>query len=1123
MITACEDDFNTDFGIINVGEETTATISVKFDIETGVDLQSRSMTAEDGDAIQDINSFWMLLYDENGMLKYKFHIKEGDNTALDEAVSNVSYKRADNRLPSESDLEDKSAGYLTFDLRVAQNRYFAYGVANTPEVANLAIGSNRNQLKQMKRVWDKTVLANNSEMFGIFSLGSNRDAVDDTPIPVRADGAQLHCWLRRLASKVTVAFDGSKLYDNVQVYIDTIMLCDIPKQCYLGENNYPGRSLEDLEKWEDPERRYADDYENGVIYQGPINEIQQLKSSDLSHIDPVSMYHVCNGKHKYFGKGEEGDSQEIIDNTHSHTAKSLFFYENLQGPGKSKKQSQDGLVIDYPKPEENDLTSGWKDNKAYGTYVEVRGYYTYESPAGNMSTGWIKYRFMLGQDADTDYNAVRNTHYKLTLVLQGYGNDYDWHIDFKEEVGLYAVSPQYISYLYNKSMYATIKIVGEMDPNYKLKAEILDNTDDADSKERTFWRPWGINGNESFPDPDDHTLPGLSIPIYLTGSVTDGSLDSRADGRETSFLSLKKSSVLKIEHPDYTGENSNKAPEGDALNYLHKYYNEIKHSGERSFNVNEGDNMSDDVDGAYSMQITKRQNGTGVPIERLFRVPLYTRAKELVTKTGFTGNNPFESYPRKQKVKFTAKLKDESGNFVEKSVIIDVIQVRRIVNPKGVWRRGDKKPEDFHVTLLRMPEDNGKTFKSFLSIGKWSAEVLRQSDPIISLSSTTEGSGIGAKPQKGVSRVDGDSECPIDFFINFNGAKGCAIIRVRYHNFTCEHDIFVRVGYDPIQLVEGSTLKWSSYNIHHFEGYKAVHATSPLQEGSMFRRGSRVAILSTNNPVNALQTDVPSSFDVIRPGSRSIVSASWADCLANADEKKSDTNKNYNLVKAWTISNNRERIATIDDYYTLTTTNAENLNFEIQKAYGVVYGDGANTPATATDDAYGYDSETGADSNKGMRGVVLYNKNTCHQIFMPLGKSGHGRRKGMGGWTPSPNEGIPNDAPGTLRYAARSYPWTNAYYSQASANLVKMTPLFYDIYRRPGAIYWCRNFTHPYPKEPVKQQDGSFKPPVMFSASFDINYFTMGFEGYENGSIGSSNDLSNGSKSDACFIRTVFY
>ena len=91
--------------------------------------------------------------------------------------------------------------------------------------------------------------------------------------------------------------------------------------------------------------------------------------------------------------------------------------------------------------------SGWKDDKPWGTFVEVTGHYKCTTPDGHVGSGPIVYRFMLGQDNDTDYNAFRNTHYQLTLQLKGYGNDYDWHIDYKEERGVHVASPLYISYL----------------------------------------------------------------------------------------------------------------------------------------------------------------------------------------------------------------------------------------------------------------------------------------------------------------------------------------------------------------------------------------------------------------------------------------------------------------------------------------------------------------------------------------------------------------------------------------------------------------------------------------------------------------------------------------------------
>ena len=245
------------------------------------------------------------------------------------------------------------------------------------------------------------------------------------------------------------------------------------QKCILGMPNYPGQADPgDPETRLESSKRY--EVENGVYRVGGIDEVQKIATSNLATITPSNYYHICNSSHIYGGEGSsDGEDEQINIHKHSHSAKALYFYENLQGEGKDKKQSLDGVNIWKPNPVENDLNSGWKDGKAYGTYIEVRGYYRNTAPDGSVSSGWIKYRFMLGQDEKTNYDALRNTHYKVTLKLRGFGNDYDWHIDYKEETGIYITTPQYISYLYNKSMYATVKIVGEIKPNTVLRADII--------------------------------------------------------------------------------------------------------------------------------------------------------------------------------------------------------------------------------------------------------------------------------------------------------------------------------------------------------------------------------------------------------------------------------------------------------------------------------------------------------------------------------------------------------------------------------------------------------------------------------------------------------------------------
>ena len=54
----------------------------------------------------------------------------------------------------------------------------------------------------------------------------------------------------------------------------------------------------------------------------------------------------------------------------------------------------------------------------------------------------------------------------------------------------------------------------------------------------------------------------------------------------------------------------------------------------------------------------------------------------------------------------------------------------------------------------------------------------------------------------GADTVRGSTGTPIDFTIRFNGTcneneSRCAIIRVDYHNYSCQHLIFVRQGEAP--------------------------------------------------------------------------------------------------------------------------------------------------------------------------------------------------------------------------------------------------------------------------------------------------------------------------------------
>lgn len=462
-------------------------------------------------------------------------IGPGGITDHDPEIENLENKENDNRTDEEKankpnnpdrPLQDISTGYVKYNMKLMSGRYYIYAVANVPKFEEYDI-STRDLLKNISFKWQDNV-EDNSQMFGVYTVGfGNRDADDSNYIVVPATKSKLHSWVRRLASKVTVAFDGKDLYDNVQVYITDISIKDIARQCKLGVSNRAGVQADGRMA---PASKLSDEsFDNGVIRSGKTITVQNLEEG--KEINASNYYHVCNRKHPYLGIGEDAEENgpSTINRTHSPTARSLYFFENNQGLGKKKQQTnpnKENQEIWYDDPKEGDDTSGWKDNMTWGTYVEVTGFYRCVANNQHVSSGTIKYRFMLGQNDSTDYNAKRNTHYKLTLKLRGFGNDYDWHIDYKEAPGIHVTTPQYISYLYNKQMYITLKFVGELPTDARIKGEI-DNL--------TSWKPWGRDGDEYFPPVDNND--------FYSGTVLN-------DGKWNAFLSLYQSNRIKIEAPD---------------------------------------------------------------------------------------------------------------------------------------------------------------------------------------------------------------------------------------------------------------------------------------------------------------------------------------------------------------------------------------------------------------------------------------------------------------------------------------------------------------------------------------------------------------------------------------------
>ena len=150
----------------------------------------------------------------------------------------------------------------------------------------------------------------------------------------------IHAWLRRLASKVTISFDTKNLYDNVYIYIKSARIHNIPRSCTLLDAN-------DEQRIKDPD--------NDVWFAGDTIEYGQ--GTDFNQWPRLTK-----------GSNPLGGTAQSKEQLHANDARSLFFYENMQGKGKLKWQDVSGdnqhiSFLDVNEPDD----PGYRDGKPCGT------------------------------------------------------------------------------------------------------------------------------------------------------------------------------------------------------------------------------------------------------------------------------------------------------------------------------------------------------------------------------------------------------------------------------------------------------------------------------------------------------------------------------------------------------------------------------------------------------------------------------------------------------------------------------------------------------------------------------------------------------------------------------------
>lgn len=1063
VLVSCQDD-RLDYpgGPIEPGVST-VDVTVSFKDYTPALNDTRAA----GDAIKNIRTLWLVIYDDKGGF-----VKKEQVTDFKETI--IPNPRPDNNPAAES-----KTGHVDFKFTIDNGYYRIYAVANY-DMGGIQDGDidTPEKLKDLKLEWDNdpSRITSNAEMFGWFSNDSKSEEIKEDTTPVRIDGrvTQVHAWVRRAASKVTIAFDTQQLSNNVRIYLKSITIKDIPKECYLGASNIVGDQNYKLNS-----ELYG---EGETIYFGKATASQTGKADHEKWVR-IHRGDLIYGLHTdKAGDAPEGSTvDERLAYEHSELAPALYFYENMQGKGEEgtesdKRQDVTGNNKQVTYPDGTDPNDkAWKDAKKFGSYIEVQGYYENFGDT-HPGRGDIIYRFMLGKDEVTDYDAERNYHYMLTMKFNGNANDVDFHIDYREEAkpGLLSQDTTYVSYLYNQETYTTVRATPREGYDLvSLKAYILDNewrphleagetVSAADMYNVNAWN-YQVSQNPSTsyqPSAGGYNRPNAQYnPTWKDGGNTYS--DRESGNTEFGFLSLrlvsrqiyefngsgnKDAFVASMRKMYFLGDKNNSGTGMDKSKGYREY-------GEMP-RVDVVDKTITDAESG-DFKVTRRTNPRNNSVDYLVKVPLWTRAKSIDSWAVYSGANPFYRHRRYARILFIATYENAAGEQYQEADVTHVLQSRRIDNPRAIYRRRENR-EPFDVTLCYSSKtaeeliygtvgENEEVFVPYISRGAWSVSI--EQDPHNLVKIVANGRQITRKGQI----IYGASNTPITFrYIpnakpNEGDAYG-AIILVRYNNLTCTHKIIVRQGYDPVVIGEGNA-KWSVYNIYRGaytdaagNSKPAELTVNPLSIGSTFRRYTNLdyPIAEENNFRNGygvLQTPT---------GTYKIIGQPNEMAWGNIPAATTAAGNNFGNITLYNFEHKRSyayRLPQKDelpDIGIYTLKNQETLPPDEQRkiekigqAFGIAYADGAKK-TLITKKAYSFSdpNNTITDDERGVRGVAVYCVDNGDNIFFPFGSLGNPRRR----------------RGGLLQYGSVERTL------QGGANDYR--PMAYKLYTQVGGCYW---------------------------------------------------------------------
>lgn len=279
-----------------------------------------------GNALDKIHNLSVLVYDQNGehlVDSYSFTAQELTHDSNSDKPSDG--ENVDITVPTDK---------VKFELpKLNYGKYKIYVVANA-DISNKDV-STEEKLKSISFEWNESDISANDQMFGWFEDKEpgeiNAKGLDAPVVTINRPNMELNAWLVRLASKVTVAYDATRLLDGVTIFLQDVRIKDIPKECALGLTNTPDNA-DDL----------IADGEMIKYYEGDAPNIESFTYDDW----PAFLVHGST-----------------YGSDHAHDADALFFYENMQGTGVDKAQdADDDGKIDSPDSNNPD-DPDYKDRK----------------------------------------------------------------------------------------------------------------------------------------------------------------------------------------------------------------------------------------------------------------------------------------------------------------------------------------------------------------------------------------------------------------------------------------------------------------------------------------------------------------------------------------------------------------------------------------------------------------------------------------------------------------------------------------------------------------------------------------------------------------------------------------